>query len=167
MNRTIFAIVWISIQSCYLAGWAVYEARRLLPGVGESILVRTAPYDPRDLLRGQYMRLRYAFSRPPGAVRIDAGTTVWVVLRPDTMDGEAFYEPVAHFLSRPQAVNAGDVVIRGSGDGPGRLGFGIEKYFVPEGTETPNARDITVRLRIGEDHRPRIETVYLRGKPWP
>ncbi|MCO6456352.1 MAG: hypothetical protein J5I93_13720 [Pirellulaceae bacterium] len=59
------------------------------------------------------------------------------------------------------------MVIRGVGDARGGLEFGVERYFVPEGTETPSARDLTVQLRVGADHRPRIETVFLNGERWP
>jgi uncharacterized membrane-anchored protein len=167
MNRLVIASVWIGLQIFYLCGWTAFEASRLLPGVGESIVVRTLPVDPRDLLRGQFMRFRYGFSRAPGTISAGANEPVWVVLRPEQPNDQGIYEPVAYSLSRPTTTRPGDVVIQGTAKGNGLLEFGIEKYFVPEGTETPDARDITVRLRIGIDHRPRIETVYLWGSPWP
>ena len=167
MNRLIFASVWIALQVGYLGGWSVYEAWRMLPGRGESILVRTAPVDPRDLLRGQYMRLRYSFSSAPRTVGLKEHATAWVLMRPEETDGIRYYEPVGYYASKPGTTKPGDVVIRGVGNRYNRIDFGIERYFVPEGTETPNTRDLTVRLRIGDDHRPRIEDVYLNGKPWP
>lgn len=167
MSRMTVAVAWIALQFVYLCGWTLYEASRLLPGAGESVLVRTEPVDPRDLLRGQYMRLRYPFNRTDGSFNAESNETVWVVLRPETRNGQTFYEPVQYSRSRPTETQPQDVVIRGTAEGGGRLDFGIGRYFVPEGTETPSASEITVRLRVGSDHRPRIETVYKNGQPWP
>lgn len=166
MNRNAFAILWIALQSCAFVGWAGYEELRLT--TGKSILVRTAPVDPRDLLRGQYMRLSYEFSRGRGGLNAQTGQAVWVVLQPAT-DGSEFYVPTSYHDAPPRlrpAAARRSAVIRGRVTRRG-LDFGIEKLFVQEGTETPPMRDVTVRLRVGTDQRPRIEQVYVKGKPWP
>lgn len=136
-------------------------------GVGDSILVKVVPIDPRDLLRGQYMRLGYEFSRLSGQwVRNQevspSSAIVWVVLH---SEGK-FHVPKEFRQQRPQNLGPEEVALCGHIEG-GRITFGIESYFVPEGTETPNWNDLTVRLRVGEDGRPRIEQVYLSGVPWP
>lgn len=43
MNRLVIAAICLVLQLLYLAGWAAYEASRLLPGAGVSIVVRTVP----------------------------------------------------------------------------------------------------------------------------
>jgi uncharacterized membrane-anchored protein len=158
------AVAWVALQVLFFAGWAATEQRRLV--TGSSILVRTAPVDPRDLLRGQYLRLSYEFSRMQPLVDTGSvpkgGDEVWTVLTPA---GE-FHQPRGSFSGRPATLGAGEVAIQGRVDG-WRVLYGIEEYFVPEGSETPAQRDTTVRLRVGTDGHPRIEKVLVRGKPWP
>jgi len=160
------AALWVGLQLLFFIGWAMHEDGKLGEGVGRSILVRTVPVDPRDLLRGQYLRLAYEFSRANFSdVQATAprGSEVWVVLG---SDGE-FHVPLRTELERPVLANPDEVAVRGRVDEWQRLEFGIEKYFVPEGTETPAANELTVRLRVGDDGVPRIETVYRNGVPWP
>jgi uncharacterized membrane-anchored protein len=59
------------------------------------------------------------------------------------------------------------VLLHGHVDSAWRFRFGIDRYFVPEGTPTPDRRDITVRLRIDKDGGARIEQVYVHDEPWP
>ena len=165
MNRTIFVIVTIALQISFLGFWIARENHRIQPGHGNSILVRTIPIDPRDLLRGQYIRLRYPFSE--GNIDAPLDSQVWVILRRKTIDGKEFHEPYRYSKTKPKIERSDDVLIRGKFKTRGGLSFGIEKYFVPFGTDTPKANSITVRLRIGNDHQPRIEKVYVDGRPWP
>jgi uncharacterized membrane-anchored protein len=158
------AVGWVALQVLFFAGWAATEQRRQITGM--SILVRTAPVDPRDLLRGQYMALSYEFSRlqsfADGGLEPEEGGDVWVVLRPD---GE-YHAPSHVTRGRPIPLPAGHVAVLGRRVG-WRFLFGVEEYFVPEGTETPKQRDTTVRLRVGADGRLRIEGVLVKGQPWP
>ncbi len=158
------AMAWVGLQVLFFAGWAGLEERR--HHSGDSILVRTLPVDPRDLLSGQYMTLSYDFTRR--ATLRDAGRDpqegedVWVVLRPDGP-----YHTLDHAsLRRPADLRSGQVALLGRSQG-WRTVFGVEKYFVPEGTETPAPKDTTVRLRVGKDGIARIEQVLVFGKPWP
>lgn len=167
MNRYLLAGAWVVVQVIFLLVWAVREERRLDADVGHSILVRTAPVDPRDFLSGQYLQLRYEFSNPwrffPSATTPPAGTPVWVVLRPD---GVFHVAQNAELQLSPSALPPGTVALRGAVNGSW-IEFGVEKYYVPQGTPTPEQRDITVRLRVGSDGRARIEQVFVKGQPWP
>ncbi|HUR38410.1 MAG TPA: GDYXXLXY domain-containing protein [Planctomycetota bacterium] len=165
MMRWKLAVAWVALQVLFFVGWAATEQRRQVTGM--SILVRTAPVDPRDLLRGQYMALSYEFSRLQSFTDAgrspEEGEDVWIVLRPD---GE-YHTPTPQVTSeRPVPVPPGHVAVLGRRQG-WRLLFGVEEYFVQEGTETPPQKDTTVRLRVGKDGRLRIESVLVQGRPWP
>ena len=158
------AVGWVVLQVAFFAAWAGVEQHRLSSGY--PIHVRTAPVDPRDLLRGQYLDLAYEFSRverladtglPP-----KAGDEVWFVLR---SEGE-YHVPQAAYSRRPEGLGAGRVAVVGRADG-WRILYGIEQYYVPEGSPTPARSETTVRLRVGKDGKTRIETVMVRGVPWP
>lgn len=148
----------------FFAGWTGREHARLASG--SSILVRVVPVDPRDLLRGQYLRLAYEFSSPwdstVARMRVPRDAAVWVVLRRDG----TFHVPKGLHLARPAALEAGEVVLQGQSRG-GLYDFGVERYFVPEGSETPAVSDLTVRLRVTRAGTARIAQVYVKGAPWP
>ena len=160
------AAILVLLQLAFFAAWAGYE--EMLLRTGDSILVKTVPVDPRDLLSGQYLELRYAFSSveslgiesPGWSLR---GKTVWVVLGPQ---GE-FHVLRYATMERPAHLAEGEVALKGVTHYWNQVTFGIERYFVPEGTETPQARSLTVRLRVGKGGNARIETVYVNGEPWP
>jgi len=158
------AVGWVLLQVLFFTGWAAVEQRRHT--VGGLILVRTAPVDPRDLLSGQYLALSYEFSRMAGFRDLGRepmdGEAVWVVL-----GQEGPYHAVRYFESvRPRALMPGEVAMVGRRE-RWRTMFGIEKYFVPEGTVTPSQADTTVRLRVSADGEVRIEQVLVKGQPWP
>ncbi|MCX7011963.1 MAG: GDYXXLXY domain-containing protein [Candidatus Sumerlaeota bacterium] len=165
MTRYRLAAIWVVAQALFLLGWACREDARLHEG--KSILMRTVPVDPRDLLRGQYLALAYEFSRPSANMResMSQGYTgpVWVVLRPD---GE-FYAPKDYFFNEPSGVASDAVVMKGTVENSWRIRFGVEQFDVPEGTPTPEQKDISVRLRVGGDGRAAIEQVLVKGQLWP
>ena len=87
---------------------------------------------------------------------------VWVVLRREG----PFHVPKRLALEPPAGLDSGEVALRGRARGF-RYVFGVEQYFVPEGTETPAVSDLTVRLRVGRTGTARIEQVYVKGAAWP
>ncbi len=164
-RRSKFAAIWVGLQLLFFAGWVSMEEARHAEGVGHSVLVRTVPVDPRDFLRGQFIQLAYEFSNSNfqnAQIAGDEGDRVWVVL---VRDAE-FHVPRRLLLVRPVNLAAGEVALRGIFARYGRILYGIERYFVTEGSETPAASDLTVRLRIGDDGRARIETLLVRGVAW-
>jgi uncharacterized membrane-anchored protein len=117
-------------------------ALRALPlFTGEPLLVRVVPVDPRDLFRGDYVVLGYAFSRlpatgiegvarAPGAGRRHGweGRTVYVSLAPEP---DGIHWRAETFALRPPVAGK---YIRGRIVGHDLLEFGIEAYYVQEGT---------------------------------
>ena len=164
MTRLKLAAGWVGVQLLFFAGWTVREQVRATSG--PSILVKVVPVDPRDLLRGQYLRLGYQFSRAwdttAARLQLPGGAPVWVVLRREG----PFHVPIQLSLERPATLDSGDVALQGRAQG-GRYVFGVEQYFVPEGTATPAVSDLTVRLRVGPTGTARIEQVYVKGVAWP
>lgn len=106
--------------------------------VGEPVLLRVMPVDPRDFFRGDYVILSYDVNRLPieGRARrgpfgmldsSDEGRAVYVKLEPEE-DGRHWRGTEAGF-SKP----AGGKYLRGSIKN-GSPKFGIEAYYVQEGT---------------------------------
>lgn len=138
-----------------MLGTMVWSRVSLLQN-GTQIVLKTAPIDPRDLLRGYYVRLNYDISRislanladPISKEDFEAGfkshSNVFVKLQPDT---DGFWSPVSIHRTMPdttpaQAANNQTAVIRGylryrscSGNFSTikrcklSLRYGIEKFF--------------------------------------
>jgi len=117
-------------------------ALRTIPLItGRTVLVRVVPVDPRDLFRGDYVRLSYNFSRASGQeiegfqslnTRVASsnwsGRTVYASLVPDS-DG-------VHWRMEKLTVvkPATGLFLKGQTSGYGSLEFGIEDYYLQQGT---------------------------------
>jgi len=116
-------------------------ALRALPLVtGQTVLVRVQPVDPRDLFRGDYVILSYDFSRTSpetieglsanerGSWKKLEGRAVYVPLVPDS--NGVHYRAEKITVVKP----ARGPFLKGQMERYGSLKFGIESYFVQEGT---------------------------------
>jgi len=132
-------------------------AVRAMPLVfGDTILLRVVPVDPRDLFRGDYVILSYDFSRrsPQGIEGLSQagdsrdkawqGRTVYVSLVPDA-DGR-YWRADKVSISRPTSGR----YIRGRIADSGQLEFGIEAYYVQEGTGREYEQAIRSRRLLAE-----------------
>jgi uncharacterized membrane-anchored protein len=131
-------LVTVVAQLVILVGMIALRAIPLV--TGQTVLVRVVPVDPRDLFRGDYVILSYDFSRVPregieglsekerGSWSKMEGRTVYVPLVPDSVAGHFRAEKVT--VERPAA----GPFLRGQMQRHGSIQFGIEAYYVQEGT---------------------------------
>lgn len=166
-----FALV-VALQALVLLAWAGYHEwnRRTAP----TILLETAPVDPRDLLRGDYLTLAYKISRVPppanAADRAFPGREIWVSLR---RNGRV-HEAVATSWSAPAVTDPGTLVVRGrlhlaprEGDRTVQVDYGIEKFFVPEGQGQPRFKEMLVEATVSPRHELAIKHLLIDGRPFP
>ncbi|MEL6437468.1 MAG: GDYXXLXY domain-containing protein [Pseudomonadota bacterium] len=110
---------------CGLIAWMI-ESRASILRDGNELVLKTEPVDPRDLLRGRYVRLNYAASNVfVPAVGFgdgdheqfpDFGREVFVTFEPGD---DGFHKPVAAFATPP-----GDgLFLRGESGGVEQVGF--------------------------------------------
>ncbi|MCA0756259.1 GDYXXLXY domain-containing protein [Paenibacillus sp. N4] len=143
--------VWIAIVIVLQLGYIAYHAatsEALLSG-GTQVKLKIEPLDPRSLLQGDYVRLNYSISTPPS---LDAEMKehpvtgrIKVVLRQGD-DGLYVFD---RLYTKGETLTDKEVVINGTFNGWQSIYYGIETYFVPEGTglETErNARYAYVRV---------------------
>jgi uncharacterized membrane-anchored protein len=149
--------VWLAaILVCLLqtgAIAAIIVNRAMLLTQGREIVLNVTPVDPRDLLRGDYVRLGYAISQIPGSLasrREDKGKSIFVTLERQGSPEDGKWVPVAASPERPAAPEAENrITLRGAmlwlwtslpSDEASRnittvhVDYGIETYFVPENT---------------------------------
>jgi uncharacterized membrane-anchored protein len=126
--------VGISLQLVVLVGMIVLKATPLW--TGETVLLRVVPIDPRDMLRGDYVTLRYDISRgpqggmsglPDASDRKQQGQTVYAILKPEE-DGK-HWQFDRFSVDRP----ASGKYVRGSIVGWDTVEYGIESFYVQEG----------------------------------
>lgn len=153
----------LALQLLFFAGWG---ARLLGSHQGAGFVwLATEPVDPRDLLSGHYVALRYpiasvasSYCDLPEDER--GGAMVWIELAPT---GPAF-ETSAGTVTVSEAVGcatsppAAGVWIAGRLDAGGRIAYGIERMFVSEDDPRREARSGTVvaKVALNESFEPRL-----------
>lgn len=126
----------------------VYDRQTLLRS-GREIVLQVQPVDPRDLFRGDYVILGYAIS--PVSISPEAngaplndikrGAPVYVTLHADETGTWTVKQLSPAY---PSSAAASDIVLKGlvqhvwqgtkQGETQFSIKYGIESYFVPEGT---------------------------------
>jgi uncharacterized membrane-anchored protein len=167
MNAKPFLAV-LAAQTALLLGLILQQELRLAAPV--TVLLETAPVDPRDLLRGDYVILNYKIStlrndlwdtRPSGSLN---QLPVFISLE---QRGE-FHEAVQLSATRPTP-QPGRIVLTGRirdiGNASARIEYGLERYYVKEGTGNPRGK-LTVEVAVSLDGESVIKQVFLDGKPY-
>jgi uncharacterized membrane-anchored protein len=160
----------LALQAMWVLGTAFVHEQRLQ---SPTVLLETRPVDPRDLLRGDYVILNYEISdieltkfAPPLSSAPPEGTPVFVALE---KRGE-FHRVASASLNAitpapNQVVIRGHVGSRWGRPGGVRVEYGLERYYVPEGTGNPRGK-LTVRAAVSKTGESLIKEVYVDGKPY-
>ncbi len=178
-RRYLLAGIFVATLQTVIVGYII-ESRAAILRNGSDVLLRTAPVDPRDFLRGDYVVLNYDISSVPahsivGAIPVDAGErTLWVrVKRQD--DG---FWGIAESSFEPLPEQADTVVLRSqpfysygaqTTDNI-RVDYGIERYYVPEGAgkaleQARQDGDVSIAVRVGRNGTAQIRSLLVDGKP--
>ena len=142
LAAAILAVAQIAFLSWMIAG------RAAILRDGQEVLLKVEPIDPRDFLRGDYVRLNYEIrnlpvkfveNAPAGEFVTEEGP-VFVRLGKDP---DGYFRPRSASLGKPSAKvpMPDEVDLRGSITGGWTLGpeasfsvgYGIDRYYVPEG----------------------------------
>jgi uncharacterized membrane-anchored protein len=117
-----------------MLGWMVVDRLSLLRS-GREIVLKVIPVDPRDLFKGDYVRLGYDISRVDKAMvegpEVRPGERVFVTLQQTASDAPWSIAKVAR--TRPATVAANQIVLAAKGT-YNQLSYGLERYYLPEGT---------------------------------
>lgn len=164
MTRWLYAA--LAVQVLFFAGWG----GRLLTShrdVGV-VWLATDPVDPRDLLSGNYVALRYGIARTycdgtDGGLA-GAGVPVWVQLVPNgdevptTETMATLSNATACRTTPPDRDDAGTWML-GRLDPPNdRIRFGIERMFVGEDNplRTATSGSVIAKVAINDNFEPRL-----------
>jgi uncharacterized membrane-anchored protein len=187
-----FADFWQRIPKAVLFGLALLLQCALLVLMvadrvqilreGVEVTLQTQPVDPRDLLRGDYVVLRYDLSQlPAGPLTAKPSATrkpvVFVKLAPNA---NGLYAAVS-VHSEPVPVTAPEILIRGrvsytcGTTSPVfcdrlTIKYGLESYFVPEGEgkkleDARNQQKLRIVVAVLPSGRATIKRLLLDGEP--
>lgn len=179
VRRAWIAAIILALLQTAIIGYTIESHASILKS-GTEVVLKTAPIDPRDLLRGDYVILNYEISSVPastivGGLPKEAGEQVLSVRLHKEPDGfwriaessfgslEAKPDTVV-LKSQPFQYYAGD------SEQTFRVEYGIERYYVPEGegAKLETARSdgqLSIAARISGDGQAQIRTLLLDGQP--
>lgn len=168
------ALLVAALQIGFLA--ALVEGRASILRDGREVLLKVEPVDPRDLLRGDYVRLGYAISSLDRALITGQGADLArdadIMVRLARGEDGLWQAVGARPAAAPAVVDdAGTVEIAGrvEGDPAGsetlRVLYGIERFYLPEGQGLAIERDLSVRpfrmlVAVGEDGSAQIKAFF-------
>jgi uncharacterized membrane-anchored protein len=158
--------IGVVFQLLVLAAMMVQPLMTL--ATGDTILLRVAPVDPRDLFRGDYVILSYDISQPTrdgSAATLGtrenlsplAGKTIYTRLAPDA-DGKHWHAD-GYQLEPP----TDGKFIRGTVANFGNVTYGIEQYFVQEGQGLEYEQAVNERKLSAEIVLDRHGNAQLKG----
>lgn len=175
------AALFVALLQTAILGYMI-EGRAAILRSGTEVLLKTAPVDPRDLLRGDYVILTYDIStisttsitgqKPEIGdaerlhVRLKPGTDGYWIVSEASFDPLQAEEGSVILLSMPVTIydwewqNAGNLTVS----------YGIERYYVPEGAGKPiedgrNQGRVSVAVRVSETGQGQIRALMLDGEP--
>jgi uncharacterized membrane-anchored protein len=164
MIRGLYAA--LALQLIFFAGWGA----RLLTSHRDVAVVwlATEPVDPRDLLSGNYVALRYEIARTycdrAGEADQDSQIPVWVQLMPNgdqvpTAETMATLSTASACRTTPPDLDDGATWIMGRLEPRSdRIIFGIERMFVGEDNPLRSATSgsVIAKVAINDTFEPRL-----------
>ena len=170
------ALLAVAVLQLGILGVMIGERIHLLK-TGREIVLKTHPVDPRDLLKGDFARLGYDISTIPNELKVNLKlkpeTPVYVTIAQATDGGWRVAKVNKEY---PPAVAANEAVLRaviGNRSGWGAflpdVRYGIERYYVPEGTghdieKVARERRLEVIVTVGTNGDAAIKGLSIDGK---
>ena len=142
-RKILLALAVIALAQTGVLAAMVIDRVQLLTS-GREITLPIVPVDPRDLFKGEYVRLGYAIGRLPARLldgpRPRPNAPFYVVLE---KNAQGAWMPLKISRTKPDEASPDRIVLKARsafrwppGASPNadlRVSYGIESYFVPEG----------------------------------
>jgi uncharacterized membrane-anchored protein len=142
-SRFVLALAVVALAQTAVLASMVIDRTRLLRS-GREITLPIVPVDPRDIFKGEYVRLGYAVGNVPAALlegKPPARNDAFYVVLEKKESGD--WQPVKASSTMPSETSPNRIVLKGrsawrwpTGGSPNatvRVRYGIESYFVPQG----------------------------------
>lgn len=138
------------IAALGLVNFAIFQKEQLLQH-GDTVYLKLAPLDPRSIMQGDYMALRFEL-----ADEIEAALTAKALEKQqDTLDGQVQVQlndqRIARFISIESALNDKTDLSLQFRLRNGQIKFATNAYFFEEGTGNILAGAQLGEFKVGED----------------
>ena len=180
-RRLVIAAVLLAVAQIGFLCWIIASRAAILRN-GQVVLLKVEPVDPRDWLRGDYVRLGYEIGsvpvklldKAPANGSVTQNGPVFVRLG---KDGDGYWRARSAALGAPSPPAQGEVDIRGDVSGGQSLGsdaslrvqYTIDRFYVPEGEGRAIEADMRERsfgilVAVASDGTPQIKALMDGGK---
>ncbi len=157
MTPAIKLAIVVGIQLAVLL--SIFGFKQYTVWTGETVVLRVAPFDPRDPFRGDYFTVRYDISTlDPDEVAGDdyVSGDVYVEVREDDdgyWDAVALHDERERTFDDTQLIKGDVDYSRGWRDDSIIVSYGIEEIFIPEGSgeQLPFGEAHTVGVAVKVD----------------
>ncbi|MCH2510067.1 MAG: GDYXXLXY domain-containing protein [Dehalococcoidia bacterium] len=163
MSRRLKFAFWATVMGQVILLLAFIAVKENTLRSGTSILLKTAPIDPRSVLQGDFAILDYEIAELPDYVRpVRQGESFYVELGEGP---EGVWQAFVYLREKP---DSDAVFIKGAVNSRGRLGFGIDTFFVPEGTGhiIERSRDVKALVVVSSSGSAVLEDLIVDGFPF-
>lgn len=163
MSGILKSAFWATVAGQIILLLAFIAIKENTLRTGTSVLLQTAPVDPRSLFQGDYAILAYEIADlPPRMEGSPLGTKLYVDLYEDP---DSVWRAGSYLYERPSSDR---VFIKGTVISRNRLEFGIDTFFVPEGTGRiiERSRDVKVLVSINSSGTAVIDDLIVDGLPF-
>ena len=130
MNKTtVFFFAAVALQVLILLG--VPARKAYTRATGRDVVLKVAPVDPYDVLKGYFVTLDYDISRPanfPQAPKFEFDEVMYAIVE---QQADGVWTPVGIERELPNNLPANRAAIRGHWDDR-RIKYGIEEFSIPE-----------------------------------
>jgi uncharacterized membrane-anchored protein len=132
--KTLLALAAVALAQTAVLAYMVTDRVTLLR-TGREITLPIVPVDPRDLFRGEYVRLSYAISTVPTTLvegpYPQRNEVLYLVLEKEA--GDEAWRAIRAARTIPDGLNPDQLVLKGRVAFGATVHYGIESYFVPQG----------------------------------
>lgn len=183
-KRAIVAAIIVALGQIGFLSWIIAGRAAVLRS-GREIVLKVEPVDPRDLLRGDYVRLGYEISNIAGGQIANVPAGQFATVDSDIFvrvkkGADGYWHPVSANFDAPARIApaADEADVKGHVTAGWTLGadatigveYGIERFYLPEGEgiELQNdmrVRPFGVRVALSAAGEPAIKTLLDGDKP--
>jgi uncharacterized membrane-anchored protein len=179
LRKLIISIAIVALAQTAVLAYMVTDRVRLL-SAGREITLPIIPVDPRDLFRGEYVRLGYDIGRVPVSL-LDgpapgANDPFYVVIE---KQADGAWKPVKVSRTFPKESSPDRVVLKGrvafdqtpwsKANATQQVRYGIESYFVPEGEgkrleDMAREKRMAALIAVNSSGEAAIKGIIIDGK---
>jgi uncharacterized membrane-anchored protein len=159
IRNKIFATI-IAAQIGALFAFSLPYAQTLASG--KTVTLKCHTYDPRDMLKGDYVAITYDIDNKVDLKAFKPGETAYLILKKKS----PCWQPVSASKTLPKSLKKDEATMRVTvNEGLSSITTGIEKYYVPEGSAAGiNSEGLTAEVALSADGMPVFKRLLSDGK---